>query len=123
MSLQKETKDLMKWLTILNKKFEKNNPPKSMQDREFFMKMKEETKPLFTLLSRWEKNALAFIKQYHTKKVFPHQIIATRENIEVLTMHSYYIDIRKRLYMERLHSCRLVLQHLLQEIQEEKRDD
>src|SRR5690625_3656037 len=99
MILKQQTEQLKNYLDHLQKKFEENNPPEHISDKKFFLKMKEETSPIFELLNLWEENALAFVKNKEVN-VHPQQIISTKENVELIIMHSFYIDIRKRQYME-----------------------
>jgi|SRR5690625_3375323 len=81
----------------------------------YFQYVKEETTPIFELLINWEEKALAFIKEGNGY-VHPRQIIATKENMELVLLHSYYKDIRKRRYMEYYSSCLYVFNQLKEEI-------
>lgn len=91
--------------------FHKNTEPKDINDHEYFFQLKKETAQLFSLLDEWENAVLLTLKE-KPLKIFEHQITATKDNIEVLVMHSYYKDIRKRLYMERYYSIMLVLENI-----------
>ena|SRR5690625_2831051 len=116
MQLKLQTKQLKKHLDILKEKFEENNPPKHISDKEFFLNMKEETAPIYELLDNWEEKALAFVKNKHVN-VHPHQIISTKENIELILLHSYYIDARKRRYMELNQSSHYIFDQILSELE------
>lgn len=95
--------------------FETNKKPENINDQHFFKTVKDETQEIFKLLVSWEVAAKDFVERKSTK-VFSPQITATKENIEVLILHSYYKDLRKRLYMERYHSVLYVLENLLEEL-------
>lgn len=115
MSLKEQTEQLKKHLDLLKGKFEENDPPEHISDKKFFLKMKEETAPIYQLLEEWEKEALEFIKNKHVR-IYPHQINATKENVELILLHSYYVDIRKRIYMEYYKSSHYIFDQILSEI-------
>jgi len=114
-SLEEKTKKLIFFMNKLRKIFENDGEPQDMNDHKFFAIVKKETTPIFSLLQEWESDATFFVSNNDSKVFFP-QIIATKENIEVLILHSYYKDLRKRLYMERYNSVLYVLENLLSEI-------
>lgn len=116
MLLKDQTKQLIQYLDILRDKFEENNPPKHISDKKFFLKMKEETAPIYELLEQWEESALSFVKNREVN-VHPHQIISTKENIELILLHSYYIDVRRRRYMEINQSSHYIFEQILREIE------
>lgn len=115
MQLTFQTEQLKQYLDILKEKFEENKPPKHISDKEFFLKMKEETSPIYDLLEEWEDAALAFVKNRQIN-VHPHQIISTKENMELILLHSYYIDVRRRKYMEINQSSHYIFDQILREI-------
>jgi len=119
MQLKLQTKQLKKYLDILKHKFEENNPPEHISDKDFFLKMKEETAPIYALLEEWEEEALTFVKN-RLVNVHPQQIISTKENIELIILHSYYIDARKRRYMELNQSSHYIFNQILNEIEKVK---
>src|SRR5690625_7219527 len=97
------TTKLVKQLESLKQRYEKNDEqPKN--DRAFFEFVKNETEPIFTLIEEWEGLAQKFVEQQGSFLHW-HQITSTRENMEALLLHSYYIDTRKRSYMESYKSC------------------
>src|SRR5690625_3488570 len=109
------TNTLISKLEHLKDVFYKQND--STEDKQvYFQYVKEETTPIFDLLAEWEEEALSFIKE---RKGYVHfkQIIATKENMELIILHSYYKDIRKRRYMEYHSSCLYVFNQLKEEIQ------
>lgn len=119
MQLKFQTEQLKKYLDFLQNIFEKNEPPEHISDKKFFLNMKEETAPIYELLEEWEQSALSFV-QNRRVNVHPQQIISTKENIELILLHSYYIDIRKRRYMEFNQSSHYILDQILSEIEGEK---
>lgn len=116
MDLCKQTIQLKTYIDELKERFLKNEPPKSMDDKTFFLQMKEETAPIYDVLEYWEKETLSLIKNRQAN-VHPHQIVSTRENIELLILHSYYVDTRKKRYMELNHSSLFILDQLLRDLE------
>lgn len=116
MELILQTELLKNHLDQLKEVFEANQPPESIRDKHFFLQMKESTKPIYDLLEEWEEKALAFVKDRKVN-VHPHQIVSTRENMELLILHSYYVDVRKRRYMELNHSSHYILDQLSRDLQ------
>lgn len=115
MDLYSITVSLQKYLYKLQHRFETSQPPETMNDRAFFNDMKEETKPIYDLLKTWEIDTLKYIDT-NKSNLFPQQIIATIDNIEMIILHSYYIDIRRRFYMEYFNSTIYILEQLLREL-------
>lgn len=116
MVLRNQTLQIGKHLDQLQDLYEQNNPPESLNDKDFFMKMKKETAEIYDLIEAWEENALGFVKDRKVN-VHPHQIASTRENIELLLLHSYYVDAKRKRYMELNHSCHYIFDQLLDEIE------
>lgn len=112
MNLKQQTEKLGEILEELKNRFENSTPPKTMNDRQFFEIMKKETSPTFDLLQKWEESALEFVKNKHVN-VHPHQIVSTKENIELTLLHSYYIDVRERRYMELYKSITYIFDQLI----------
>lgn len=115
MELKNQTGQLIKHLSDLKDKFEKDNPPEDRRDKPFFLKVKEETLPMYQLLESWEENALKIVKERKVN-IHPHQISSTKENMELLLMHSYYVDVKRKRYMELYNSIRYVFDQLLREV-------
>lgn len=115
MDLQMLTNQLKRDLHELKEKYEQNSPPKNRRDHSFFAVVKQETTPIYHLLDQWETLALSFVKQRRVN-VHPHQVTSTKENMELLLMHSYYIDVKKKRYMELYQSIGYVLDQLLDEL-------
>lgn len=116
MELTFQTELLKGHLDQLKEMYEANEPPESMNDKHFFLHMKESTQPIYDLLEEWEEEALAFVKKRKVN-VHPHQIASTRENMELLILHSYYVDARRKRYMELNHSCHYIFDQLLKDLQ------
>lgn len=112
--LKKQTLDLKRLIKELKEKYETNEPPKT-NDKVFFLKMKEETESIYSKIEEWEESSLAFVKRREVN-VHPHQVVSTRENFELLLLHSFYIDARRKRYMELNHSCDYIFDRLLDEI-------
>lgn len=87
----------------------------SLDKNVFFNYVQKDSKKIFDTLTEWETDALDYVKLNKSKVTFQ-QIIATKENIELIILHSYYKDIRKRRYMEYYTSSLLVLKLLSNEI-------
>lgn len=85
--------------------------PEHKRDPEFFAYVKEQTEPVFDIVDKWHEEALAFVKNREVQ-VHPQQVESTEENIKLLLLHSYYIDVRKKRYME-LHQSVLYVFDLL----------
>lgn len=98
----------------LEKQFLTQNKPENRHDRDFFDYVKRETDPLFEKLDQWYKYSYPFIENKKEGKVYPTQIEKTKENIELLILHSYYIDVPKKRYKELKNSIEYVFQQLRQ---------
>ncbi|MFS0672640.1 DUF1798 family protein [Ornithinibacillus sp. 179-J 7C1 HS] len=115
MILVNYTNQLKQELDNLKNIFEQNNPPEDRKDKVFFEMVKKETLPIYELLGKWEELALEIIKESKIS-VHPNQVVSTRENMELLLMHSYYVDVRRRRYMELHQSVMYVFDQLLRAI-------
>lgn len=85
-------------------------------EKEFFQFVKKETNHIFITLNKWEELTLDYIK-INKSKVHLNQVIATKENIELMLIHSFYKDMRKRRFMEYYHSSLYVLNELRSELE------
>ncbi|WP_010650608.1 DUF1798 family protein [Oceanobacillus massiliensis] len=115
MELREQTELLKRHLTRLKDIFEHSTPPENTKDKEFFQKVKEETNPVYQLLEEWEEAALEVVKA-RKAKVHPQQVTSTKENMELVLMHSYYVDARRKRFMELHNSILYVFDLLLSEI-------
>ncbi|CDQ39841.1 MULTISPECIES: DUF1798 family protein [Virgibacillus] len=115
MNLIEQTETLKRYLDNLKYHYEQNDPPENRKDRALFLQVKEETTPIYDRLQQWETLALQFVKERKVN-VHPQQIVSTKENMELLLMHSYYIDVRRKRYMELNHSVIYIFDQLMDEL-------
>lgn len=118
MKLMQQTEMLKQYLDELKERYEANDPPKTVNDTTFFLEMKVATEPIYSLLEKWETTALDIIKNQQIT-VHPHQIASTRENMELIILHSYYVDARRKRYMELNHSSHFIFDQLLRALSTE----
>jgi len=109
MDLLQETISLQDHIQRLKSRYLKGDPPGEFKDKAFFNFVKEDTAHIYELLSIWELHTMAFLKNEKSAPVHPHQIISTTENIELIIMHSYYMDVKDKRYMELNISINYVL--------------
>jgi hypothetical protein len=86
-----------------------NGNPVDKKDREAFFNIREKTKPIFQLIDRWEELTLATI---HELPVMPNQVQNTKDNMELLLLHSFYHDVKRKRFMELYHSIDYVLKQM-----------
>ncbi|PAD39484.1 hypothetical protein CHH53_06050 [Terribacillus sp. 7520-G] len=98
-------------LTRLKNRFLTEEPPSDKHDRAFFDLVKRETEPMYELLQKWHHSAADFVQQRDVS-VHPQQIQSTEENVHLIILHSYYIDIRSERYMDYHQSIGYVIQLL-----------
>ncbi len=115
MDLTEQTKQLESHLDHLKTIYEEQTPPKNRRDYQFFSNVRQQTEPIFQLLELWEETALQTIKTERIN-VHPQQIISTKENMQLLLMHSFYKDVRRKRYMELNHSVQFIFDQLLRNI-------
>lgn len=118
-TLKTTTMKLKKHIEELKIRYEQSEGPVDKKDKQFFLTMKEETKSIYRILEEWEKLALQVIK-YDKINVHPQQIISTAENVELIILHSYYIDAKRKRYMNLYKSCQYVMDQLLRALKEGK---
>ena len=106
------TNQLREELEYLKNRYFSHEKPENKRDRDFFTFVKEQTTPKYKVIKQWEKEALEHVKQ-RSIQVHPQQIVSTSENLELLLMHSYYIDARKKRYMELYKSVHYVFDLIL----------
>ncbi|WP_101844055.1 DUF1798 family protein [Halobacillus sp. Marseille-P3879] len=115
MTLRKLTYEMKTLIDELHEKFIHTEGPVDKKDYTFFEKVKEETKPMFDLTLEWMKEAELFVKNRGVK-VHPNQVKSTQENMEMLILHSYYLDIDKKRFKELHQSSHYVLDMILTDI-------
>lgn len=107
------TDELLRYLDISRERFLSNEKPD--ENREFFLKVKEEADPVFDMLDEWEEGSLK-LASAGTTELHPQQIDSTKENMRTLLLHSYYRDVRKRRFMEMYKSCYYIFNQLKKEL-------
>ena len=112
MNIEKQTAQLRKYLIDLKDRYENSAPPENRRDPDFFQMVKTETTPIYDLLESWEDDTLEQVKLRQVK-VHPHQVTSTRENMELLLMHSYFFDARKKRYMDLYQSVLYIFDQIL----------
>ncbi|GGJ85353.1 hypothetical protein GCM10007063_04860 [Lentibacillus kapialis] len=117
MDLIHETEQLKEHLEHLKNIYEENNPPESKKDKQFFLMVKERTEPVYKLLGEWEEKALNVVKERKVN-LHPQQVTSTRENMELLLLNSYYVDVKRKRYMELNRSILFIFDQLLSELKE-----
>lgn len=117
MDLAKQTLWLNEKLAAYLKQFETESPPADLRDRDLFEKVKRETVPVYDMLEKWETAALKFLKE-GKGHVHPQQIVSSRDNMELIMMHSYYHDVKLKRYMELNYSVRYVFSLLLDDLEQ-----
>ncbi|WP_164218882.1 DUF1798 family protein [Virgibacillus sp. YIM 98842] len=116
MNVKNQTEQLKRHVSDLKTRYKTNAPPENKKDKQYFLQVKEETAPIFQLLEEWEKNALKLVKERKVN-VHPQQVTSTRENMELMLMHSYYIDAKEKRFMELHNSILYIFDQLLREIE------
>ncbi|MFP7493821.1 DUF1798 family protein [Terribacillus saccharophilus] len=104
-------KQLSDLLLRLKQRYLSEEPPSDKHDKAFFEMVKDETGPMYQLLQMWHQAAADFVQQRDVT-VHPQQIQSTEENVHLIILHSYYIDIRSERYMDYHQSIGYVLQLL-----------
>ncbi|MCT2537345.1 YppE family protein [Aquibacillus koreensis] len=115
MDLHHVTSNLKITLEQLKEHYLTHEKPEKKKDMDFFLYVKDKTSPTFELLKEWEAEALVFAKD-RSVQVHPNQITSTKENMELLLMHSYYVDVNRKRYMNLNKSVHYVFDLLLQDI-------
>ncbi|WP_077621771.1 DUF1798 family protein [Sediminibacillus massiliensis] len=115
MEIQHITLQLKDIFQNLRNRYETNDKPEDRRDREFFSFVKKETTPVHDLIVKWEEHASAFVQNKQVS-VHPQQVASTSENLQLLLLHSYYIDVKRKRYMELYQSVQYVFDLLLKDI-------
>ncbi|WP_182199379.1 DUF1798 family protein [Paraliobacillus salinarum] len=114
MTVQDITLELKETLKRLKNNFYEQDKPKNLRDTTFFSYVKEETNPVFQLVEQWETEAAEAVKRRELS-IHPQQVVSTRENVELILLHSYYIDVKEERYMNLYNSVLYVLDIILDE--------
>ncbi|WP_117160747.1 DUF1798 family protein [Paraliobacillus sp. X-1268] len=116
MNLKETTIQLKKELELLKSNYLEQEKPAHKRDKDFFLFVKEKTNPVFQLNESWETLAAEHVKNRNVR-VHPQQVASTRENMDLLLMHSYYIDVKRKRYMELYQSVQYVCDLILEDFQ------
>lgn len=87
-----------------------------LNDREAFKHIQKEVTPHFFLFEEWEKAILHDIRS-HALPLHPSLIQSTRENMELIIMHSFYHDTTDARFNELVKSVDVVFDMVLREYQ------
>lgn len=107
MKLLELTLELENTLEKLKEHYLTNERPENKRDMVFFEYVREKTNPIFVKIDNWYEEASKFV-QNREVHVHPSQIQSTEENYKLILLHSYYVDVRKKRYMELFQSIRYV---------------
>lgn len=88
----------------------------SSDKHAFFYEVKEQTTPIFAAVDEWEKIINEAIKD-QSLKLHPSLVAQTKENFELIIMHSYYHDVDEKRYQELIKSIDYVLDIIEQEME------
>ncbi|QGH37003.1 DUF1798 family protein [Gracilibacillus salitolerans] len=108
--------ELEKKLGRLKEYYLTHERPENKRDPQFFAFVKENTEPVFETIDQWYEEALNFVKNRNVN-VHPQQVESTAENIKLLLLHSYYVDVRRKRYMELHQSVMYVFDLLKNDMQ------
>lgn len=120
MEVKQLTLELKKDFERLRDRYEISEKPEDKRSREFFLLVKEETTPVYNKIQAWEESASLFVKQRKVK-VHPQQIASTKDNMELLLLNSYYLDAKRKRYMDLYQSIMYVFDGLLSDIEENQK--
>lgn len=112
--VREKTEKLQAYLYKLKEIYEQSEKP-DHNNKVFFEKVRSEILPYYDLLDEWDEQTKELIKQGEVK-LHPQQVDATSKSLRALALHSYYIDIRKKRYMNIKKSIDYVFQLLLKEL-------
>ncbi|WP_163537623.1 DUF1798 family protein [Gracilibacillus sp. YIM 98692] len=104
-------------LEYLKKYYLEHEKPENKKDPEFFQFVREQTEPIFEIIDQWYEAAISFV-QNRNVYVHPQQIESTAENLKLILLHSYYIDVRRKRYMELYKSVLYVFDLLKNDLEE-----
>ncbi|MFC7320659.1 YppE family protein [Halobacillus campisalis] len=119
MSIKSLTMNLKELIDERLEKYLITEGPIDKKDHNFFEKVKTETAPMFSLANEWLGEAEQFVKNRGVS-VHPNQVKSTHENIEMLVLHSYYLDVEKKRFKELHQSSHYVLDMILDDIKKKE---
>ncbi|GGM23145.1 hypothetical protein GCM10011351_06240 [Paraliobacillus quinghaiensis] len=115
MDLKQLTIQLRSELEGLKANYLQQEKPENKRDKVFFEYVKEKTTPVFQLIEEWEVLASSYVKNREVN-VHPQQVVSTKENLDLILMHSYYIDVKRKRYMELYRSVHYVFDLILEDL-------
>ena len=116
MNLKANTNKLKRLIDERHQRFLNTEGPVEKKSYDFFNQVKKETDPMFRLTNEWVKEAEAFVKDRKTN-VHPNQVKSTHENIEMIILHSYFLDVHRKRFKELYQSSHYVLDMVLDDIE------
>ncbi|WP_306291525.1 DUF1798 family protein [Paraliobacillus ryukyuensis] len=114
-SVKELTFELKEKLAKLKTNYYQQEKPEYRRDPDFFNHVKEETLPVFQLAEKWSEETAKKVKERELR-IHPQQVASTKENVELLLMHSYYIDVKETRYMNLYNSVQYVLDIILEDL-------
>ncbi len=115
MMIKELTIELKDQLLQLKSNYYQQEKPQNRRDSDFFNYVKKVTEPTFRLVEEWEEKTAEQVKS-RTLRVHPQQVGSTRENVELLLLHSYYIDVKESRYMNLHNSVLYVLDLIIEDV-------
>ncbi|MCA0983061.1 YppE family protein [Halobacillus yeomjeoni] len=115
--MKQHTKELKQLIDRLHLQFIESEGPVDKKDHAFFNKVKQETGPMFEINEAWRDEAEVFVKE-RKASVHPNQVKSTHENIEMIILHSYYLDVDRKRFKELYQSVHYVLDMMLNDLSE-----
>ncbi|WP_082234026.1 DUF1798 family protein [Halobacillus massiliensis] len=106
------THELKQLIDERHEKYMTTEGPVDKKDHDFFNRVKLETQSMFELTEKWRKAAEVYVKDRNVR-VHPNQVSSTHENVEMLILHSYYLDVEKKRFKELHQSSHYVLDMIL----------
>jgi hypothetical protein len=120
MSLRKYTEEMKELIDRQHLRFLNTEGPVDKKSYEFFGQVKKETAPMFKLNNEWMEAAETFVKNRNAN-VHPNQVKSTHENMEMIILHSYYLDVHRKRFKELYQSSHYVLDMILNDIEKNEK--
>ncbi|WP_226579239.1 YppE family protein [Halobacillus litoralis] len=118
MSLKQHTEEMKQLIDQQHIRFLNTEGPVDKKSHEFFSQVKNETAPMFELNNAWMEEAEAFVKN-RKARVHPNQVKSTHENMEMIILHSYYLDVPRKRFKELYQSSHYVLDMILSDLEQQ----
>lgn len=107
MSVLSQTKTIDQIKQACFSRYNEKEASVKLNDREAFKHIQKEVTPHFFLLEEWEKTILSDIRA-RALPIHPSLIQSTRENMELIIMHSFYHDTTDARFNELVKSVDVV---------------